>query len=63
MDALRAFNATAFVLGVVAHAVVSVLVGLLYAVILPMLPRRHTLWGGLLAPLLWTGLPLGPPRA
>jgi hypothetical protein len=56
MPALRAFNATAFILGVIAHAVVSVLVGLLYAVILPMLPRRHTLWGGLLAPLLWTGL-------
>ena len=32
------------------------LVGLLYAVILPMLPRRHMLWGGLIAPLLWTGL-------
>jgi hypothetical protein len=55
-ETLRAFNATAFGLGLVAHAVVSVLVGLLYAVILPMLPRRHTLWGGLLAPLLWTGL-------
>ena len=34
----------------------SMLVGLLYAVILPMLPRRHMLWGGLIAPLLWTGL-------
>jgi len=36
--------------------VVSVLVGLLYAAMLPMLPRRHTLWGGLMAPLLWTSL-------
>src|SRR6266487_6154692 len=35
---------------------ISVLAGLLYAVILPMLPRRHMLWGGLVAPLLWTGL-------
>jgi len=52
---LRAFNATALVLGIVAHGIVSVLVGLLYAAILPMLPRRHTLWGGLIAPLLWTG--------
>jgi len=52
---LRAFNATAVVLGVVAHGIVSILVGLLYATILPMLPRRHTLWGGLIAPLLWTG--------
>lgn len=56
MDVLRAFSMTALVLGVIAHGLVSVLVGLLYAVILPMLPRRHMLWGGLLAPLLWTGL-------
>jgi hypothetical protein len=56
LEQLRAFHATSLGLGIIAHAVVSVLVGLLYAVILPMLPRRHTLWGGLIAPLLWTGL-------
>lgn len=53
---LRAFNGTALLLGFIAHGVISVLAGLLYAVILPMLPRRHMLWGGLVAPLLWTGL-------
>jgi len=53
---LRAFNLQAFVIGTVVHGVTSVLVGLLYAVILPMLPRRHVLWGGLVAPLMWTGL-------
>ena len=53
---LRAFNLQAFVIGTVVHGVTSVLVGLLYAVILPMLPRRHMLWGGLIAPLMWTGL-------
>src|SRR5262245_61067915 len=53
---LQAFNTTALILGIVAHGVVSILVGLLYAVLLPMLPRRHMLWGGLIAPLLWTGL-------
>jgi hypothetical protein len=52
---LRAFSATALILGVIAHGLISVLAGLLYAVILPMLPRRHMLWGGLVAPLLWTG--------
>jgi hypothetical protein len=52
---LRAFSGTALLLGVIAHGVISVLAGLLYAVILPMLPRRHMLWGGLVAPLLWTG--------
>jgi hypothetical protein len=53
---LRAFSLSALIIGTLAHGVVSVLAGLLYAVILPMLPRRHTLWGGFVAPLLWTGL-------
>ncbi len=53
---LRAFNGVALVVGLVAHGLTSVLVGTLYAAILPLLPRRHLLWGGLLAPLLWTGL-------
>jgi hypothetical protein len=52
---LRAFDGVAFVVGIVAHGLISVLVGALYAAILPLLPRRHLLWGGLLAPLLWTG--------
>jgi len=52
---LRAFSGTALILGIIAHGAVSVLAGLLYAVILPMLPKRHMLWGGLIAPLLWTG--------
>src|SRR5262249_20239186 len=53
---LRAFDGLAFTIGLVAHAVTSALVGALYAAILPLLPRRHLLWGGLLAPLLWSGL-------
>jgi hypothetical protein len=53
---LRAFSLLALVIGTIVHGLVSVLVGLLYAVILPMLPRRHMLWGGVVAPLLWTGL-------
>ncbi len=53
---LRAFDGVALVVGMVAHGLTSVLVGVLYAAILPLLPRRHLLWGGLLAPLLWTGL-------
>jgi len=52
---LRAFDLTALIIGIVAHGVISILAGLLYAVILPMLARRHVLWGGLVAPLLWTG--------
>jgi hypothetical protein len=55
LGTLRAFNLTALILGIIAHGLISILAGLLYAVILPMLPRRHMLWGGLVAPLLWTG--------
>ena len=53
---LRAFSLLALVIGTIVHGLISVLVGLLYAVILPMLPRRHMFWGGVIAPLLWTGL-------
>jgi hypothetical protein len=53
---LRAFSLLALMIGTIVHGLISVLVGLLYAVILPMLPRRHMVWGGVIAPLLWTGL-------
>jgi hypothetical protein len=53
---LRAFSLPAFVIATIVHGLLSVLAGLLYAVILPMLPRRHMLWGGVIAPLVWTGL-------
>jgi hypothetical protein len=56
LEELRAFSLSALIIGTLAHGVISVLAGLLYAVILPMLPRRHMLWGGFVAPLLWTGL-------
>jgi hypothetical protein len=52
---LKMFDGAAFVIGLIAHGVTSALVGALYAAILPLLPRRHMLWGGLLAPLLWSG--------
>jgi hypothetical protein len=40
----------------VIHFVACVLVGLLYGAMLPMLPRRPVLLGGVVAPVLWTGL-------
>ena len=54
--ALAAFNAPALVAAFIIHGVVSLLVGLLYGVLLPMLPRRPIFLGGFVAPLLWTGL-------
>jgi hypothetical protein len=54
---LRAFNGTVFAVASIGHGVISLLVGLLYAVLLPMLPSRFAdFWSSLLAPLLWTGL-------
>ncbi len=56
LEQLRAFNALALAVGLIVHAALSVLVGLLYAVILPTLPRYPILWAGFVAPLLWTAL-------
>jgi len=54
---LRAFNGFGFIVALISHGVISLLVGLLYAVLLPMLPSRFSaFWGSLLAPLFWTGL-------
>lgn len=55
-EALRGFSGPALAIGVAIHGLISLLAGLLYAVILPMLPRRHMIWGGVVAPVLWTGL-------
>ena len=53
---LSKFNATAFGVAAVAHVVISMFVGLIYAALLPMFPRRPEFWGGLVAPLVWSGL-------
>jgi hypothetical protein len=54
---LRAFNGTAFVVALISHGLISILVGLLFAVLLPMLPsRRAAFWGSLTSPLLWSAL-------
>jgi len=56
LQQLRAFNAAALAVGLIVHIILSILVGLLYAVILPTLPRNPILWAGFVAPLLWTAL-------
>jgi len=54
---LEAFHGVAFIVALFSHGVISMLVGLLFAVLLPMLPsRRAAFWGSLLAPLMWTAL-------
>jgi hypothetical protein len=56
LGALRSFNGVALAVGLIVHAILSVLVGLLYAVILPTLPRYPIVWAGFVAPLMWTAL-------
>lgn len=53
---LHSFHASSFAIAVVLHGVVSTLVGLLYGAMLPMFPRRPILLGGLIGPVLWSGL-------
>jgi hypothetical protein len=54
---LKAFHVSGFVIALLIHGIISLLVGLLYAAILPMMPSRFTaFWGSFLAPVLWTAL-------
>jgi uncharacterized membrane protein YagU involved in acid resistance len=55
--ALEQFHGSLLVAALVIHAVLSVVFGLIYGVLLPTLPEVPPVvaWGGLLAPLLWTG--------
>jgi hypothetical protein len=53
---LNAFHLNSFSLAVGIHVITSLLVGLLYGAMLPMFPRRPILLGGVIAPILWTGL-------
>jgi hypothetical protein len=53
---LNAFQADSFAIALGIHALVSVTVGLLYGAMLPMFARRPILLGGLIGPVLWSGL-------
>jgi hypothetical protein len=53
---LSAFHLDSFLVALVLHGLVSTLVGLLYGAMLPMIPRHPILLGGLIAPVLWTGM-------
>jgi hypothetical protein len=53
---IAAFHLRAFLIAVPIHLITSLLVGLLYGAMLPMLPRRPVLLGGFIAPILWSGL-------
>src|ERR1700688_3961030 len=53
---LNSFHPVIFLIAVVLHLVTSILVGLLYGAMLPMFARHPIVLGGLIAPVLWSGL-------
>src|ERR1700689_77565 len=53
---IAAFHWNGLITATVIHAAICTLIGLLYGAMLPMWPRRPILLGGIIAPLLWTGL-------
>lgn len=58
---LEQFSPVLLAIGVVMHAAMSATIGLAYGVLLPTLPtdRGHLIAGGVVLPLLWTGLSYG----
>jgi hypothetical protein len=50
------FRLSAFLIAILIHSVGSLLVGLLYGAMLPMMPRHPIILGGIIAPILWTGV-------
>jgi hypothetical protein len=52
----NSFHAVIFLIALILHLVTSILVGLLYGAMLPMFERHPILLGGLVAPVLWSGL-------
>jgi hypothetical protein len=53
---IAAFHWDSLIVATVIHLACSLLVGLLYGATLPMFPRRPILLGGVVAPILWSGL-------
>jgi len=53
---LNSFHSDSFAIALVLHGIGSIFVGLLYGAMLPMFPRRPIILGGLIAPVLWSGL-------
>jgi len=56
LEQLRAFHGGAFVAALLGHIIISSLVGIIYAVMLPMFPKYAPFWAGILMPLFWSGL-------
>lgn len=56
LEQLRAFNTVPFVAALLGHITISILMGVIYAVMLPMFPKYAPFWAGILMPVIWSGL-------
>jgi hypothetical protein len=56
---IGAFDLRLFLIAIPIHLITSLLVGVLYGAMLPMLARRPILLGGVIAPLFWSALLAG----
>ncbi|MBG83062.1 MAG: hypothetical protein CMJ40_00785 [Phycisphaerae bacterium] len=56
VEQLSQFNTTSFVVAMIIQIMMSVLVGLIYGVTLPMIPRFPLLFAAVFVPLVWSGL-------
>lgn len=54
MAEITSFRPTALFFAVIIDGTVSIMVGILYAALLPILPRFRVLIGGIIAPILWS---------
>jgi hypothetical protein len=53
---LNSFHSDSLAIALILHGIGSIFVGVLYGAMLPMFPRRPIILGGLIAPVLWSGL-------
>jgi hypothetical protein len=56
LEEITHFRLSALIFASIIHVVGSLLVGLLYGAMLPILPRHPIILGGIIAPVLWTGM-------
>ncbi len=59
VEEMSHFRLSAFITANIIQGSVTLLVGLLYGAMLPMWPKRPMLLGGIIAPVIWTGLLYG----
>lgn len=55
-EQLARFDAMGFAVATLVHLAISLLMGLVYAALLPMLPGQPLVWGGIVGPLAWTSV-------